>query len=285
MYVVYQYYYVLDEYFHIKRGNLMKGLRESLLEEQQRLKKIVTETKNRLKDAPTGTLRMSKSHDTLQYYRCTGEKKSGTYINRNNIELARKLAQKAYDEKVLKLAEKRLSQIQKVTKDYNENEIEEIYLKERPERQRLIEPVEPTWEQRVSEWKSQEYKGKGFREDAPIILTEKGERVRSKSEKILADYFYRNGIEYKYECPLYLNGVGTIYPDFTFLSPKTGQEMYWEHNGKVDDPTYAKNMVRKIQAYESNEIFQGENLILTFETEQTILNTDKIEQLAKRYLT
>lgn len=262
----------------------MKGLKELLLEEQQRLEKIVKETKDYLKDAPAGTLRMSKSHNTLQYYRCTKEKKSGIYINRNNIELARKLAQKSYDEKVHKLAERRLNQIQKITKEYKEDEIEEIYLKERVERQMLIEPIEPTWEHRVQEWKSKEYKGKGFRDDTPIILTEKGERVRSKSEKILADYFWRNGIEYKYECPLYLNGVGTIYPDFTFLSPKTGDEIYWEHNGKADDPTYAKKMVKKIHAYENNGIFQGERLILTYETEQTILNSNKIEQLVKRYL-
>lgn len=262
----------------------MKGLKQLLLDEQKRLEKIVTETKGRLKDAPAGTLRMSKSHNTLQYYRCTNTKKSGTYINRNNIELARKLAQKSYDEKVLKLAEKRLGQIKKITKDYIENEIEEIYLKERAERQGLIEPIEPTWEQRVEKWKSKEYNGKGFREDTPIIITEKGERVRSKSEKILADYFYRHGIEYKYECPLHLNSFGTIYPDFTFLSSKTGKEIYWEHNGKVDDPAYARNMVRKIQEYEKNGIFQGERLILTYETEQTILNTSKIEQLVKRYL-
>ena len=262
----------------------MNGLKELLLKEQQRLEKIIKIAKNNLKDSPTGTLRMSKSHGILQYYRCTEEKKSGVYINKNNIELARKLAQKTYDTKVLKLAEKRLDQIRKLAKDYQENEIEGIYYAERVERRDLIVPVEPTWEQKVAAWKEKEFKGKGFREDTPIIMTEKGERVRSKSEKILADYFYRNGIEYKYECPLYLNGVGTIYPDFTFLSHKTGQEIYWEHNGKVDDPTYAKKMVKKIQAYENNGIYQGERLILTYETEQTLLNTNKIEQFVKRYL-
>lgn len=49
-------------------------------------------------------------------------------------------------------------------------------------------------------------------------------------------------------------------------------------------PAYAKTMVRKLQAYENNGIFCGEKLILTYETEQTILNTSKIEQLAKKYL-
>ena len=66
----------------------------------------------------------------------------------------------------------------------------------------------------------------------------------------------RNGIKYKYECPLYLNGIGTICPDFTFLSPRTGEEICWEHNGKVNDPTYDRNMVKKIQEYEKNGILR-----------------------------
>ena len=118
----------------------------------------------------------------------------------------------------------------------------------------------------------------------PCILTERGERVRSKSEKIMADYFFRNEIVYKYEKPLYLKGLGTVYPDFTFLSPRTGEEIYWEHDGRMDDPVYAKNAVKKIEAYENNGIYPGERLILTFETECTILNTQTIEKLVHKYL-
>ena len=64
-----------------------------------------------------------------------------------------------------------------------------------------------------------------------------------------------------------------------------GKEIYWEHNGRMDDPVYARRTVRKINAYENNGIYPGERLILTYETEQTILNTGKIEQLVKKYLT
>ena len=103
----------------------------------------------------------------------------------------------------------------------------------------------------------QEYKGKEFREDTPLIRSERRERVRSKSEKILADFFYRNQIPYKYECPLHLKNFGTVYPDFTFLSAKTGQEIYWEHDGRMDDPVYAQNAIRKIYAYEENGIYPG----------------------------
>lgn len=252
--------------------------------EEARLEEIITISKQGLKDAPEGTLRLSQSNNYLQFYYCTEENKLGRYITKGNDELIQKLAQKSYDDRVLRLAEKRLNQIKKLLRDYEDDEIEKIFIKEHKERQRFIQPAEPTWEQRLREWKSKEYKGKGFGDEMPMIVTERGERVRSKSEKIMADYFYRNGIEYKYECPIYLKGMGVVYPDFTFLSKKTGKEIYWEHCGMVDEPSYARNMVRKIDAYENSGIFIGERLILTYETEQSVLGTAKIEQMVQKYL-
>lgn len=263
----------------------MVSLRERLLQEQHRLEKILQKTTEQLKDIPQGTLRLSSSKKWVQYYHCTpGEGKKGEYIPKINQKLICGLAQKSYDEKILKLAEKRLSQIKKITKDYEDEEIEKIFLSEHRERRKLIQPVEPTWEQRLEAWMAENYERKEFQEDMPVILTERGERVRSKSEKILADYFHRNGILYKYECPLYLKRFGTVHPDFTFLSKKTKQEIYWEHDGRMDDPVYAQNAVRKIQAYEENDIYPGERLILTFETEKIVLHTQMIEKLVDRYL-
>ena len=263
----------------------MKGLKEMLLQEQKRLEQILQKTTEQLKDAPCGRLRVSKRKNWTQYYCCTERgKKAGTYISKKNESLIRRLAQKSYDEKILKLAGKRLMQIQRILKDYDEEEIEKIFLKEHGERQKLIQPVEPAWQQQLQRWMEKPYEGKSFREGLPVILTEKGERVRSKSEKILADYFYRNGIFYKYECPLYLKNFGIVYPDFTFLSKKTGEEVYWEHDGRMDDPQYAQNAVKKIHAYEENDIYPGDRLILTFETGQVVLDTRIIERLVRKYL-
>lgn len=263
----------------------MVGLKEMLLAEQRRLEKIIHTSQRELKNAPEGTLRLSTSQNRPQYYHCTkNSKKNGTYISRENKFLIQQLAQKSYNEKVLKCAEKRLSQIRKITKDYNDHEIEEIFEKEHIERKKLIQPVEPTWEQKMKSWAAEVYQGKEFQDNVPLIFTERGERVRSKSEKIMADYFFRNNIEYKYERPLLLKGYGTVYPDFTFLSRRTGEEIFWEHDGKMDDPTYARNAVKKIEAYENNNIFPGERLILTFETEYTILSTKTIEKLVEKYL-
>lgn len=113
----------------------MSSLREMLLYEQARLEKILRKTEEQLKDAPQGTLRLSNSKKWTQYYHCTSEgRKNGVYIAKSNDKLIHQLAQKSYDEKIFKLAEKRLSQIKRITKDYDDDEIEKIYLKEHCER-------------------------------------------------------------------------------------------------------------------------------------------------------
>lgn len=97
-----------------------------------------------------------------------------------------------------------------------------MYLNLHEERKKLVEPVELPWEQQLEQWNAKEYKQKEFQEGTAVILTEKGERVRSKSEKILADYFYRNGIPYKYEKPLYLKGLGIVHPEISDMYHKYG---------------------------------------------------------------
>ena len=264
----------------------MKGLKDMLLCEQRRLEEILEKTTKEMEeDVPPGSLQISATKKWIQFYQCMpGDKTKGRYIPKENQKLICRLAQKSYDEKIIRLVSKRLAQIQKITRDYEDDEVEMVYWKEHKEKQKRIRPVETIWKRQIEEWENQEYRGKGFREDAPLILTERGERVRSKSEKILADFFYRNRIPYKYECPLYLKNLGIVYPDFTFLSAKTGQEIYWEHDGRMDDPTYAQNAVRKICAYEENGIYPGERLILTFETEKTVLNMQIVERLVHKYL-
>ena len=261
----------------------MQGLQQMLLQEQKRLEKIVMKAGNGQETAPEGYLRISSDKNHPRYYQCTNNKK-GNYIPRNNKELPKLLAQKTYNKTVLKKAEGRLKQIKKILQDYTDDEIERIYTSMHKERQLLVTPIEPTWNQLLMKWYEEEYQGKEFKEGIPVILTEKGERVRSKSEKIIADYLYRKNILYKYEKPLYLNGYGIVYPDFTLLSRKTGKEIYWEHEGMMDDQEYARKAIQKIESYQMNDIYQADRLILTFETKQCVLNSKIIENLTARYL-
>lgn len=200
------------------------------------------------------------------------------------MELVRALAQKTYNEKLLRYTEKTSKQIGRLLGNYEDDKVEKIYKAENIKRQRLITPIEATYEQIIEQWVATPFKGKGFSDNMPVILTNKGIRVRSKSEKILADYFDSLGLVYKYECPLYLNNFGNIYPDFTFLSRKTRREIYWEHEGMMDNPEYARTAIQKIETYEKNGIFPGGNLIMTFETSMTPINTELMQMNVKKYL-
>ena len=200
------------------------------------------------------------------------------------MELVKKLAQKSYDKKIKRLVDERIKQLQKLCNEYRDDEILTIYESLSEVRKELVVPVEPTWEQILGNWKEMSYVGKSFAEGAPEIYTKRGERVRSKSEKIIADTFFDMGIEYKYECPISLKGYGTVYPDFTIMSIKLGKEIYWEHEGRMDDPKYAESAVRKIDSYMKNGIFPGDNLILTYETSTYVLNDYSIKMMIEKYI-
>ena len=268
----------------------MKGLKQLLDEEYERLSKIIKISEKRLgeitqvKQVKEGSLRVAKCNNCDQYYYCKPMDNQGIYLPKGQEELIRMLAEKSYYKKMLKLAEKRIKQVRSLLRDYDDDEIEKVYYKVHPSKRKFIKPVEPTWEQVLQEWKQIPYTGKKFWDDSQVILTDKGERVRSKTEKIMADYFYHHGIEYKYECPLHLKDGRVVYPDFTFLSPKTYEEIYWEHNGMMGEHDYTIGAVKKILAYEASGIYSGERLILTYETDQLVLNVDKIEELVNRYL-
>ena len=263
----------------------MKGLRKLLLKEQTRLEAIKQKLESELAGAPEGTLRITKSNGYSQYYHHLSDsiQINGKYLPRTEEQLIRGLAQKSYDKKLIKLVERRLNQLKQITKDYQDDEIEEVFQKQATERKELVNPVEPTKEQIINEWINEEYIGKGFNNGDMVIYSEKGERVRSKTEKIIADYLYRKNIPYKYEKPLVLKGFGTIYPDFTLLSVDSYEEIYWEHDGRMDDPEYASKAVKKIKLYENNGIFIGERLVVTFETQKMALNTSDIERIVERF--
>ena len=262
----------------------MYKLKELLVNENKRLKEFKQIVDERLIQAPEGTLEISSSNEQVQYLQCLGAERKRYYIPKSNLPLANKLAQKSYDNKVKRLVDRRLRQIDKLSKEYEDNEIEEIYNQLHPIRKGLIEPVIVSWEQCLAKWKSVPYVGKSFDKDVPEIYTRKGERVRSKSEKILADTFNDLGIEYKYECPITLRGFGTVYPDFTILRKRDRRVVYWEHDGRMDDPKYAEKAVRKINSYIANGIYPGDNLIVSFETSGVVINDKIIDQMINKYL-
>ncbi len=121
--------------------------------------------------------------------------------------------------------------IKKYRSSYPTSSVEQVYEKLHRERQKLITPIIETEEQYVTNWKNVSYSGKEIDESVPEIYMAKGERVRSKSEVIIADILGGEGIPYRYEYPIYIKGIGRFYPDFTVLNVRKRKEIYWEHMG------------------------------------------------------
>ena len=163
----------------------MHKLKDALIEEQKRLEAIIAGAKMENAHMPEGYLRISKHKNRCRYYHCQ-EDRNGTYIPKRNIELSRQLAQKAYNKSIIDKAQEQLEQISKMLEVDQEEEMKKLYDSLHPDRKKLVIPFEETWEEKVKRWYETPYQEKEFREDMPVILTEKGEQVRSKSEKILA---------------------------------------------------------------------------------------------------
>ena len=263
----------------------MEQIRSLLEERKKRLLQIKNEKEKALKKAPEGSLRICVRGKKAQYYHRNDPKDfNGIYIPKKDDALAQNLAQKDYDKKVLYAAERELNAITKYLMSYPAKNVEQIYQDLHRERQKLIVPIMESEEEFVQKWEQVEFQGKGFYETNAEFHTAKGERVRSKSELIIADLLKKENIPYRYECPIYLNGLGRVHPDFTVLNVKERKEIYWEHLGMMDDPVYAEKAIKKIAAYEKNGIFPGENLILTYETRTSPIEQKVVALLIERYL-
>lgn len=263
----------------------MEEVRKALEARKEQLLHLKKTKEKALQNVPKGTLRICCNGNRIQYYhRKELEDRRGTYLREKEKELAHKLAQKEYDQKVLRVIEKELSIVEKCLAGYPQTRAEDLYKKLHKERKKLVIPIWETDEEYIQKWEAISYQGKGFDENQPGFYTAKKERVRSKSELIIADLLKGEGVPYRYEYPLYLKGIGQVYPDFTVLNVSTRKEFYWEHLGMMDDSTYAEKAMQKIIMYEQNGIYPGEGLILTHETRKCPLSQKVVMNMIVHYL-
>lgn len=236
----------------------MQDILYKLTERKKYLQKLILTKEKELNNVPEGNLRIVSNHSVSRkpryYLRVNPKEQNGTYIKETNKDIIYKLAQKDYNNKILNTAYNELNAINKYLSHYPKINAEQVYEHLHQERKKLITPIQITDEEFIKNWESFEYSKKGFENDAPELYTEKNERVRSKSEIIIADSLNRSNIPYRYECPLKLNGGIILHPDFTLLHIKRRENIYWEHLGMMDDPTYAENAIQKISLYLKNGI-------------------------------
>ena len=117
--------------------------------------------------------------------------------------------------------------------------------------------------------------------DGLVYTTESGYYVRSKSERTIADMLYRNGIYFRYEEKLVLDGEWTC-PDFLIDRLRDGAPVLWEHFGLMDDDAYRKSAIEKTALYMRHGFLLNDRLICTYERD--IQKADRIQNIIEQYI-
>lgn len=263
----------------------MKSIEHRLRVEIVELEEIIREAEKRLVNAPQGYLRIQKKKDKVEYYYKNALQGSasgnGKYMKKSEHHLAKQIVQRDYDTIIIKRAKERVGVIENFLEKYRKISIGNACEKLGLLRRELLDSVIMSDEKFIKQWSCKSYKRKTFIDEEKVLLTERGEYVRSKSEKIIADKLYLLGIPYRYECPIVLQGNITIYPDFTILKMPERKEVYLEHFGMMDDMEYVNKVLYKLNTYEKNGIYLGVNLFLTYETGKNPLNIQSLDEMLR----
>lgn len=267
-------------------------IRETLQKKEKELIKLISIAEKEQREFVDETIQISMVKGKPRYYhhyRDVQGKKHLKYISaRTDLDKIKELAQCSYTGEFLETAYEQLNAVRAALKNINEESLANVFGMLHPERKKLIMPFVPDDEEFVRKWENVEYPPGYFKEGLPEIYSERGERVRSKSEKIIADKYNLLKIPYRYEQPLILLDRGKkvrVRPDFTVLNIRTRTQRYHEHLGKMDDPEYINKNIYKLRLYEKNGIFVGDQLILTYETADQPLDMKHFEALIQRFLT
>ena len=264
--------------------NDKERIKDYLIEREEFLNKIIGETGKSISEAPEGTIRIHFINGKSRYYfRKKPNERNGHYLKQTDSDLAVRLAQKSYDLRVMRAAEEEIKSIRTYLKLLPKASVEEVYDSLNPARKMIVIPAAETDEMFRDRWSSQKYIGKPITEENTGLVSDHGERVRSKSELIIANMLAKMNIPYRYECPVVLKGIGTVYPDFTVLNVRLRKEILWEHFGMMDNPEYAGKSVKKYNAYTLNGYIPGERLIMTFETGDMPLNVRQLKTIIENY--
>lgn len=255
----------------------------ALFNELQELQELKKKLEVSLAEAPAGSLHvLQKQGKAPQYYSYESRNKR-KYISKKNMNLACGLAQKEYDQKLLIQVNDRIQYLLNLEKTY-QTPLVAAYEEMSDTKKVLMNPYELSDEDFVKQWYNDH---PGCMNTYPIctnFYSNAGIHVRSKSEKILADLFEKNGVPYIYEPCIKLKSGIVVYPDFLLLNQRLRKQYIYEHFGIMSDAQYADKTIEKLSLYQRNNYYLGINFLFDMESQNVPLDIRYIKELIEAYL-
>lgn len=247
--------------------------------ESQRLEEQIKLIESQLKQLPEGKLICKRNQKRYKWYYNKDGKQ--IYISKKDREFAEKLAARKYLEHLYEDLLHEKNAIEFYIRHHKEGNADKM-LTQMPEYQELLKSHFKVLSEELSEWqKSPNIHSNKYPEQLKHKAAS-GNVVRSKSEVLIDKALYEHKVPFRYEAPLHL-GDEVFYPDFTIRHPDTGQVFYWEHFGRMDNESYAKNTISKLRFYVEHGIIPGVQLITTYETLEKPLSLETVENVIKEY--
>ena len=250
------------------------------------LDQLITTTRkslNAIKISDDRPVRSSKRKNGYQYYL---QKTDGRleYVKEKDIDKVKSIVQRDYYNALLDNLLTVRYRIERFTKIYDIGSIARVYDDLSEARKVLVTPLIPSDEEYITDWRARIVGGANTFPEEGKYLTARGELVRSKSEKILADMFEKFNIPYIYEPQIVLPNGKCLYPDFALLNVRTRKTIYWEHFGLIVDGEYSRHALLKINQFDKIGIEVGKELVITMESDDIPLDIKQIEKKIKEYL-
>lgn len=124
-------------------------------------------------------------------------------------------------------------------------------------------------------WVAANYQQSDYNPEGKRHKTSFGLKVRSKSELMIAEKLYENGIPFRYE-EVIEDGEIRMIPDF-IMPDVEGNFYIWEHCGMPNEPKYMARHKKKMDIYERLGFVPWKNLIVTYDDEYGNINMEVIK--------
>lgn len=267
-----------------KEGEKIQDYRKELGEQLLEIRELIKRSNRNLakyKDLPNSHVYISNSNGCPQYY-LKNEAEPRKYVSKNDIKSITKYAQRDYESDMNRKLKSLEKDLRVFLANYDPGVVSE-YENFSDAKKAIIKPLIMTEAEYIERWYGEHPGQQNPYPNGEMLLTDRGETVRSKSEKIIADALNKYDVPYQYE-PMLELGYNTVYPDFVAFNRRTRGTVYWEHLGILSDSEYATKNFSKIQIYEREGFLLGKDLITTMESTDRILDVRLVEKKIKEFL-